>query len=63
MLGQLHELAGTNVAEAFAKYTGGWQVSFLKRKGLEEVIERLGEEIHNRYLIQLHSAALGYGGI
>lgn len=51
MLGQMQELAKTNIAEAFAKYTGGRRVSFLKQKGLEEVIESLGAEIHNQYLI------------
>jgi VWFA-related protein len=48
---EMRTLAKTNIAEAFAKYTGGRQVSFLKQKGLEGVIESLGEEIHNQYLI------------
>ena len=51
VFGEMRALAKTNVAEAFAKYTGGRRVSFLKQKGLEEVIEALGEEIHNQYLI------------
>lgn len=45
------ELAKSNVADAFTKYTGGRRVSFLKQKGLEHLIESLGEEIHNQYLI------------
>src|ERR1039457_5522168 len=48
---EMRTLAKSNIAEAFAKYTGGRQVSFLKQKGLEGVIESLGEEIHNQYLI------------
>jgi len=51
VFGEMRTLAKTNVAEAFAKYTGGRRVSFLKQKGLEEVIESLGEEIHNQYLL------------
>jgi VWFA-related protein len=51
VFGEIGALAKTNVAEAFAKYTGGRRVSFLKQKGLEEVIESLGEEIHNQYLL------------
>jgi VWFA-related protein len=51
VFGEMRALAKTNIAEAFAKYTGGRRVSFLKQKGLEEVIESLGEEIHNQYLI------------
>lgn len=59
IFGEMRKLAKTNVAEAFAKYTGGRRVSFLKQKGLEDVIESLGEEIHNQYLISFtppHSA-------
>jgi hypothetical protein len=51
MLGQLQGLAKSNLAEAFATYTGGRRVSFLKQTSLEEVIEALGKEIHNQYLI------------
>lgn len=51
VFGEMRALAKTNVAEAFAKYTGGRRVSFLKQQGLEEVIESLGEEIHNQYLL------------
>jgi VWFA-related protein len=51
VFGEMRALAKTNIAEAFAKYTGGRRVSFLKQKGLEEVIESLGDEIHNQYLI------------
>ncbi len=51
VFGEMRALAKTNIAEAFAKYTGGRRVSFLKQKGLEEVIESLGEEIRNQYLL------------
>jgi VWFA-related protein len=51
VFGEMRAMAKTNIAEAFAKYTGGRHVAFLKQKGLEEVIESLGEEIHNQYLI------------
>jgi VWFA-related protein len=51
VFGELRALAKTNIADAFTKYTGGRRVSFLKQKGLERVIERLGEEIHNQYLL------------
>ncbi len=48
---EMRALAKTNIAEVFTKYTGGRRVSFLKQKGLEQVIESLGEEIHNQYLL------------
>jgi VWFA-related protein len=51
IFGELIALAKTNIADAFTKYTGGRKVSFLKQRGLEHVIESLGEEIHNQYLI------------
>ena len=51
VFGEMRALAKTNIAEAFAKYTGGRRVSFLKQKGLEQVIESLGAEIHNQYQI------------
>jgi VWFA-related protein len=51
VFGEMRALAKTNIAEAFTKYTGGRRVSFLKQKGLEQVIESLGAEIHNQYLL------------
>lgn len=51
VFGEMRALAKTNIADAFTKYTGGRKVSFLKQKGLEQVIESLGEEIHNQYLV------------
>jgi VWFA-related protein len=51
LFGELRALAKTNVAEAFTQYTGGRRVSFLKQKGLEQVVQNIGEEIHNQYLL------------
>jgi VWFA-related protein len=40
-----------NPQEAYTKYTGGKEYSFVNLKGLEEAIQRLGEELHSQYLL------------
>ena len=44
-------LAKTNIAELFPKQTGGMTLSFVKESGLESAVEKIGEEIHNQYLL------------
>lgn len=41
----------SNPAELLTKYTGGTEYSFLTQRNLEEVISRIGEELHSQYLI------------
>lgn len=40
-----------NPLEVFTKYTGGREYSFLSQRDLEEVVSRLGEEVHSQYLL------------
>jgi VWFA-related protein len=54
---EIARLATTNAAEAFSKYTGGGHLSFLKQKGLEQAISRIGEELHSQYLLSFISSA------
>jgi len=40
-----------NPSEVFTRGTGGEQFGFMRQRGLEEAIERLGAELHSQYLI------------
>ena len=54
ILGMIREparLAKQNIAELFPKLTGGLTLSFVKGSGLETAVEKIGEEIHNQYLL------------
>jgi VWFA-related protein len=50
-LGELARLGQTNAAQALAGATGGTTVSFARQKGLEEVIAKLGAELHSQYVL------------
>ncbi|MGH9719915.1 MAG: VWA domain-containing protein, partial [Bryobacteraceae bacterium] len=41
----------SNHAEVFTKGTGGAEFSFVRQRGLEDAISRIGEEIHSQYMI------------
>jgi VWFA-related protein len=51
-----------NPVEVFARGTGGTEFSFSKQKGLEEAIEKIGEEIHSQYLISYNPNNKDEGG-
>jgi VWFA-related protein len=40
-----------NPVELFTKATGGSEFSFYRQKGLDEAIEKIGQELHSQYLI------------
>jgi len=40
-----------NPAEALTKATGGQEFHFMKQRGLEEAIAKIGEELHSQYII------------
>ncbi len=40
-----------NPLEVFTKHTGGREYSFLSQHDMEEVVSKLGEEVHSQYLI------------
>lgn len=40
-----------NSHEALAKYTGGERLSFLRLAGLEQMVVKIGEDLHSQYLL------------
>jgi VWFA-related protein len=40
-----------NPSEVFTKGTGGEQFGFMRQRGIEDAIERLGADLHSQYLI------------
>lgn len=51
MIREPARLAKQNIAEFFPKLTGGMALSFVKEVGLEWAVQKIGEEIHNQYLL------------
>lgn len=50
-LGELGRLGKPNAAEALAKATGGIKLSFARLKALESMLQAVGEDLHQHYLI------------
>jgi len=48
---EIGRLGKENAGDALAKYTGGEKVSFTKLAGLEQVIAKVGEDLHSQYLL------------
>ena len=46
-----------NGHEVLAQYTGGLKSSFVKLKGLEETLQRVGEDLHSQYLLSFRPPA------
>lgn len=58
ILGGLRELARlgqANTAAEIARFTGGWTNSFTKEKGLEDALQRVGDELHLQYVLEFKS--------
>ena len=51
-----------NPVELFTKGTGGAEFSFVKQKGLEDAIAKIGEELHSQYLITYNPSNKDEGG-
>ena len=51
-----------NPVELFTKGTGGSEFSFYRRHGLEEAIQKIGEELHSQYLISYNPNDKEEGG-
>ena len=51
-----------NPVELFTKGTGGSEFSFYKQRGLEDAIEKIGEELHSQYLISYNPNNKEEGG-
>jgi len=41
----------SNPQELYAKYTGGREHDFVSQRGLEDAIQKIGEELHSQYLL------------
>jgi VWFA-related protein len=41
----------SNPQELYAKYTGGREHDFVSQKGLDEAVQKIGEELHSQYLL------------
>jgi len=51
-----------NPVEVFTKSTGGEQFGFVRQRGLEDAIERLGADLHSQYLIAYNPNNKNEGG-
>ena len=51
-----------NPVELFTKGTGGSEFSFYRQHGLEDAIQRIGEELHSQYLISYNPNNKEEGG-
>lgn len=51
-----------NPAEVFTKGTGGEQFGFMRTRGLQEAIEKLGADLHSQYLISYNPNNKEEGG-
>ena len=53
IIGALHELAhlhAPDISALFSRVTGAHTMNFLKKSGLEEEIDAIGEEVHRQYI-------------
>jgi VWFA-related protein len=50
-------LADTDLAAAFAQACGGTAAAFLTKDGLEKTLNRIGEDLHNQYMISFQPDA------
>jgi len=51
-----------NPSEIFTRGTGGEQFGFMRQRGLEDAIERIGAELHSQYLISYNPNNKDEGG-
>ena len=50
-IGELIRLRKPDLADVFAKTTGGRSIGFLKKNGLEQAIELIAAEVHRQYIL------------
>ena len=61
LIAVFREIARTgnqNGHQALAEYTGGMRSSFVKLKGLEEALQRAGEDLHSQYLLSFRASPI-----
>ncbi|MBZ5575579.1 MAG: VWA domain-containing protein [Acidobacteriia bacterium] len=51
ILSELARMGKTNTVQALTQATGGSDYPFLKERGIESAIEKLGVEVHSQYLL------------
>jgi len=51
-----------NPVELFTKGTGGSEFGFMRQRGLEDAVSRIGEELHSQYLISYNPNNKDEGG-
>ena len=51
-----------NPSEVFTRGTGGGQFGFMRQRGLEQAIEKIGAELHSQYLITYNPNNKSEGG-
>jgi VWFA-related protein len=51
-----------NPSEVFTKGTGGEQYGFMRQRGLEDAIQRIGSELHSQYLVSYNPNNKSEGG-
>ncbi|MBI2687522.1 MAG: VWA domain-containing protein [Acidobacteria bacterium] len=56
-LSELVRLGKTNTAEALSVHTGGRKLGFATLHSLEEIVTRVGEELHAQYLLSFPATA------
>lgn len=54
---EIGRLGKTKAAVAFTDFTGGARFPFLKQKGLEAAVSRIGEELHAQYMLSFPAPA------
>ena len=50
-LGELFRMKKPDLPELFTRSTGGRTLSFLRKDGLEQAIQLIGEEVHRQYIL------------
>ena len=63
---EMKRLAQTDLAEAFARSSGGMVTTFLRKEGLEKALENIGADLHDQYLLSFQpdaNAAAGFHSI
>lgn len=56
-IGELIRLRQPDLSGLFAASTGGRSLSFLKKNGLEQAIQLVGEEVHRQYVLTFQPSA------
>ncbi len=56
-IGELARLKKPDLAELFAKTTGGRTMGFLRKNGLEQAIQLVSQEVHRQYMLSFQPKA------